>query len=125
MHSEHTPVGDAHHAGAGHATLADYVKGFVLSILLTVVPFALVMHPAWPRVCIISTVVLLALVQIVVHLVYFLHMGRKSGQAWNTLAFAFTVMVVFLLVGGSIWIMASLYGGMTLPAAVSAPAMSM
>jgi cytochrome o ubiquinol oxidase operon protein cyoD len=47
----------------------------------------------------------LALVQVVVHLVCFLHMNASSQQKWNVMAFGFTVMTAVILIGGSIWIM--------------------
>jgi cytochrome o ubiquinol oxidase operon protein cyoD len=104
------------HAGADHGTVKSYVTGFILSIILTVIPFWMVMHPGFSRTTILVTIVALALVQILVHLFCFLHMSAKSEQRWNVLAFAFTLMVVVILIGGSIWIMANVNdGGMMSP----------
>jgi cytochrome o ubiquinol oxidase operon protein cyoD len=96
-----------HHGGHGadHGSLKSYMVGFVLSIILTVIPFWMVMNGVGSQETILTTIVALAVVQILVHLVYFLHMNGKSDQRWNTVAFAFTVLVVLLVVGGSIWIM--------------------
>jgi cytochrome o ubiquinol oxidase operon protein cyoD len=47
----------------------------------------------------------LALIQVVVHLVYFLHLNASSEQSWNVMAFGFTVMTAVILIGGSVWIM--------------------
>jgi cytochrome o ubiquinol oxidase operon protein cyoD len=94
------------HGGSSHGNKKSYITGFVLSIILTVIPFWLVMqHPNLARTTIIGTIVALAVVQILVHLVYFLHMNSKSEQRWNVLSFAFTILIVALLVGGSVWIM--------------------
>jgi len=46
-----------------------------------------------------------ALVQIIVHLIYFLHMDRSSEQRWNVMAFAFTILIVSIVLVGSLWIM--------------------
>lgn len=92
-------------SGAGHATVKSYLTGFVLSVLLTAVPFALVMMHAASATILIPTVIGIGIVQIAVHLVCFLHMNRSSSQLWNNAAFAFAVIVVGILVVGSLWIM--------------------
>lgn len=104
------------HAGASHGSLKTYVTGFVLSIVLTVIPFWMVMSSGASRAAILAVIVGLALVQILVHLGCFLHMNTRSEQRWNVTAFAFTVMVVIILVGGSVWIMDNVNDiGMTPP----------
>jgi cytochrome o ubiquinol oxidase operon protein cyoD len=50
----------------------------------------------------------LGAVQMVVHLVYFLHMDRASTRTWNMAAFVFTVIVLVILVVGSLWVMHNL-----------------
>lgn len=92
-------------AATGHPTLKSYLTGFVLSVALTLVPFALVMTRALSRETLIGIIFVFAAVQMVVQLVYFLHLDRSPGQRWNVYAFLFTVVVVGLLVGGSLWIM--------------------
>ena len=88
-----------------HGTPKIYTIGFILSIILTAIPFTLVMTGALPIGWLIGTIVLLAVVQIVVHLVCFLHLNRSSEQGWNLTAFAYTLVVLIVLVGASIWIM--------------------
>ena len=46
-----------------------------------------------------------AVVQMLVHLHYFLHLDRSSSARWNVLALLFTLLIMFIFVGGSIWIM--------------------
>ncbi len=94
-----------HAAGASHGSQRSYIVGFLLAIVLTVIPFALVMTQAMPRSAIIITIVAFAVVQIVVHLVFFLHMNGSSEQRWNLVAFAYTVVILAILVGASVWIM--------------------
>ena len=93
------------HAGASHGSLKSYVIGFVLSVILTVIPFWIVMHPGLSHSVILTVILAFAVIQILVHLVCFLHMSSKSEQRWNTVAFAFTVLVVALVIGGSVWIL--------------------
>jgi cytochrome o ubiquinol oxidase operon protein cyoD len=97
----HGPSGE----GAAHGNVQSYVTGFLLSVVLTFIPFVLVMSGAAPAATIIPICVALGAVQIVVHLVYFLHMNGASTQSWNMAAFVFTLLVVAILVAGSIWVM--------------------
>jgi cytochrome o ubiquinol oxidase subunit IV len=92
-------------AGAAHGSVRSYVTGFLLSVLLTAVPFALVMSGAPPAATIIPICIGLGVAQILAHLVYFLHMNTASTQTWNMAAFVFTLLIVAILVGGSLWVM--------------------
>jgi len=91
------------HSGASHGSVKTYMTGFILSIILTVIPFWMVMA-ASPAV-ILGTILAMAVVQVLVHLVCFLHMNTKSDEGWNMTAFVFTVLIIAILVVGSIWIM--------------------
>ncbi|WP_455382834.1 cytochrome o ubiquinol oxidase subunit IV [Salinispira pacifica] len=92
-------------AGAAHGGLRSYVIGFSLAIVLTVIPFVLVMTGALPKTATIVIILAFAVVQILVHLVYFLHLNASSEQHWNFLAAVYTLIVLIILVGASIWIM--------------------
>ncbi|MFT4076100.1 MAG: cytochrome o ubiquinol oxidase subunit IV [Asticcacaulis sp.] len=99
--------GHGHHDdhGAGHGTVTSYVIGFILSVILTAIPFALTMMHVLPVATLIPTIVAIGVVQILVHLYFFLHMNASSGQIWNNAAFVFTVLIVGILVVGSLWVM--------------------
>ena len=100
--------GAAGHAGQGpaHATLKGYLAGFALSVVLTAVPFWLVMGKVIDKPALTALVILaLAIVQIVVHMVYFLHMNAKSEGGWTMLALIFTVVLVVIALMGSLWVM--------------------
>ena len=112
--SEHTqPVhgDDAHEhddsgVGAIHATLKGYLTGFTLAAILTAIPFWLVMSGAFAKSGPADALILLlAGIQIIVHMVYFLHMNTKSEGGWNMLALVFTIVLVVITLSGSIWIM--------------------
>jgi cytochrome o ubiquinol oxidase operon protein cyoD len=107
----HAPHG-AHHSahGGAHGSRKSYIIGFLLAMALTIVPFGLVMTHAS-----IGTPLLIAMfamAQILVHLVYFLHVNRSEEQRWNLMALVFTGIVLCIILGGSIWIMHNLYVNM-------------
>jgi len=109
--SVHRHGADAHdgHGEADHAhegTLRGYLTGFVLAAILTIIPFWLVMgHAIESRQVVILVVLGLAVVQIVVHMIYFLHMNTHSESGWNMLALIFTLVLVVIVLGASIWVM--------------------
>ena len=91
--------------GAPHGTFRDYMTGFVLSVILTAIPFFLVMAgrsraPATPR----PIVLVCAIAQILVHMVYFLHMTPKAEGGWLLLSTVFTIVLVVITLAGSLWI---------------------
>jgi cytochrome o ubiquinol oxidase operon protein cyoD len=94
-----------HDAGASHSTLKGYLTGFVLAVILTAIPFWLVMgHVLDPKTT--AFVILgFAAVQIIVHMVYFLHMNTRSEGGWTMLALIFTVVLVVITLSGSLWVM--------------------
>jgi cytochrome o ubiquinol oxidase operon protein cyoD len=90
----------------GHATLRGYLIGFGLAVVLTVIPFWLVMADVLHSTRATVTILLaLAAVQIVVHLVYFLHMDTHSESGWNMLSLIFTLVLLVITLSGSIWVM--------------------
>mgnify|MGYP006168730491 FL=1 len=97
------------HAEGSHGSVKSYAIGFVLSVILTLIPFGLVMYPTLPKDMTILIVVAFAVIQIVVHLYYFLHLDRSIAQRNNVIAFVFTAIVILLLVGLSLWIMFSIH----------------
>ena len=100
--------GSAH--GAAHGSRNSYIVGFLLAIALTIVPFGLVMTHASVGTPLLIAV--FALAQIMVHIVYFLHVDRSAEQRWNLTALLFTAIVVCIILGGSLWIMHNLYSNM-------------
>ncbi|AAK23746.1 cytochrome o ubiquinol oxidase subunit IV [Caulobacter vibrioides] len=103
-HDEH---GDAHEAA--HGTLKDYVIGFVLAVILTAIPFWLVMGDVLPSAQMTAVAVMgLAVIQVVVHMIYFLHMNTRSEGGWTMLALIFTLILVVITLAGSLWVMHNL-----------------
>ena len=85
-----------------------YTAGLGLAILLTILSFVVSQtNLLWPPGVPVGLIVL-AFAQIGVHLVFFLHLGSGPESTNNILALAFGVLVVFLVIAGSIWIMTNL-----------------
>ena len=83
-----------------------YVVGFILSVVITVMAYFFVVNHLWPKESLIYIVMGLAIVQLVVQLIFFLHLGRGGG--WKLITFFFAVLVVLVVVVGSLWIMNNL-----------------
>jgi cytochrome o ubiquinol oxidase operon protein cyoD len=108
-HADRTPGHDEpidrHEALGG---LAAYLIGLGLATLLTIVSFfiartTLVWQPSIP-----VALAVLAIAQMGVHLVFFLHVTTGPDNVNNVMALAFGVLIVFLVITGSLWIMAHL-----------------
>lgn len=96
------------HDGAVHAhgTRRSYMTGFGLSVLLTAVPFWLVMGGTLGSNQATGLVIMgLAAVQIVVHMIFFLHMDTKAEGGWSFMALLFTIVILVITLSGSLWVM--------------------
>ena len=82
------------------------MTGFLLSVFLTAIPFWLVMGDVLPSKQATIVIILgFAVVQILVHMVFFLHMNTRSEGGWNMLALIFTLVLVVITLAGSLWVM--------------------
>ena len=98
-------------------TTKAYVVGFSLSILLTLAAYFLVANRLLSGGVLIAAVIGLALVQLAVQLIFFLHLGQESKPRWNLAVFLGTVSIILIIVIGSLWIMNNLnYNHMRTPA---------
>jgi cytochrome o ubiquinol oxidase subunit IV len=94
------------------ASYLSYTAGLGLAILATIASFVvsqtnLLWAPGIP-----AGLIVLAFAQIGVHLVFFLHLGSGSDSTNNILALAFGMLIVFLIITGSVWIIANLSSNM-------------
>lgn len=104
---ENPAHGDQSHDG-GHApaTLRGYLTGFILSVILTAIPFWLVMGGALDSKQLTAFIIMgFAIAQIFVHMIFFLHMDTRSEQGWTMMALVFTLIVVVIALSGSLWVM--------------------
>ncbi len=90
---------------AEHGSVKSYLIGFLLSVVLTLIPFAMVISGDYSKTITIWTIVTMAIIQIWVHLKYFLHLNfvTEEGKA-STLSFLFSALVIVMVVGLSVWI---------------------
>ena len=94
------------HADPAHGSLRGYLTGFGLSVVLTAIPFWMVMaRPVADATSTALIVMAFAAAQIVVHMIYFLHMNTRSEGGWTLMALAFTVVIVVITLSGSLWVM--------------------
>ncbi|MCB5162371.1 cytochrome o ubiquinol oxidase subunit IV [Marinomonas algarum] len=90
--------------GQAHGSVKEYVTGLILSIVLTVIPFYLVMTGTGSDAFVVITIVVAAIAQIMVQMVFFLHMNGSSEQTWLTASAIYSVFIVLFVVVGSLWI---------------------
>lgn len=100
------------HGGASQGSVKTYLTGFILSIILTLISFAIVMNHSASHSTIIMVIVGSAVAQTLVHLVCFLHMNTSSQQRWNLVVFLLMLLIINIVVMGSLWIMYNLNANM-------------
>lgn len=105
IYDDRTPGVEEHESTAN---ILSYTVGLGLAIVATIASFVvsqtgLLWAPGIP-----VGLIVLAIAQIGVHLVFFLHLGSGADSTNNILALAFGVLVVFLVIGGSIWIISNI-----------------
>ena len=86
-----------------------YLIGLGLALVLTVIPFGVVAWGSWPAGAALSLIAVFALVQIVVHFRFFLHIDLSRQKREDLQLILFTVLLLAVMAGGTIWIMANLY----------------
>lgn len=89
-------------------TSRPYIIGFVLSLVLTLSSYFITTMHLFPTDFVIFTILILAIVQLIVQLIFFLHLNKGHEAQWNLFVFLSTVSIVLLIVVGSIWIMTHL-----------------
>jgi cytochrome o ubiquinol oxidase operon protein cyoD len=102
-----------HAAGHAHGSLRSYLIGFGLSVILTAIPFWLVMSGVLDsKQATALTITVFAAAQIVVHMIFFLHMSAGSENGWTMMALIFTLVIVGITLSGSLWVMYHLNANM-------------
>jgi cytochrome o ubiquinol oxidase operon protein cyoD len=114
--TEHPPETQNVAPGAPHDSLlsetVSYVVGLGLALVLTAVSFWVASTSSLWGPGVAVGLVVLAIAQMGVHLVFFLHITSGPDNTNNVLALAFGVMIVFLVMIGTIWIMAHMSANM-------------
>ncbi len=92
--------------GTNEKTLFNYVIGIIVCVLATLVPYFAVSNSMFPYTATVFIIYFFAVLQFFAQLMYFLRLNYTSEQArLNTLSFALTIIYLFILVLGSLWIM--------------------
>lgn len=92
-----------------HGTLKGYLVGFVLALILTAIPFAMVMNGKLDQSTVLWGIFLAALVQIIVHLHFFLHLDASAKERWSVMSLTFTGLIMTIFIGGTVWIMYNMH----------------
>ncbi|MEM1081956.1 MAG: cytochrome o ubiquinol oxidase subunit IV [Pseudomonadota bacterium] len=98
---------------ANHGSLKSYLIGFALSVVLTLIPFWMVMGELTDNVGLALLVIFsLGSAQILVHVYYFLHVDLKQEDGWQAMSLIFTLIILVIILAGSIWVMFHLHDNM-------------
>lgn len=93
-------------------TYRSYIAGFIISLLLTFAAFGAVWahlgQGMFSTPVLIAVLLVLAAVQLMVQLLFFLHIGEEQRPRWNLTSLLFAALVLVIIVGGSLWIMKNL-----------------
>lgn len=88
-----------------HGSVWSYTTGFVLSILLTIIPFMIIINTWMEGWTLVWFFVAFAVLQLMVQLIFFLHIGKGASAQWNITVFGFMIFFVLIVVVGSLWVM--------------------
>lgn len=105
MSTHHHPDEKGAVSAASHGSIKSYTMGLALSVLLTLASFGAVMTDLVPQALRLPAIVFLCVVQLLVQLVYFLHLGTSKDQRENTVVFICTGLINAIVVAGSLWVM--------------------
>jgi cytochrome o ubiquinol oxidase operon protein cyoD len=88
-----------------HLSAKPYIIGFIYSLILTIIPLVLVFNEMLDKVALIVSILLIACVQFLVQIYYFMHLKENENRFYIILTLAFGIVVVVTVVGGSAWVM--------------------
>lgn len=96
-----------------HGTMEAYVIGFLLSLIFTFIPYYLVVNQTVRGAGLLAMILGFAVVQMIIQITFFLHLGRGPKPRWNLFFFMATVGIILVIIGGSIMIINNLHYNMT------------
>lgn len=102
MAAGHNSHDEANHT---HGSLKSYIIGFVLSIVLTIIPLVAVLNDWFNRSTTIVIILVTAVLQFLVQLIFFMHIREENKPRYNLISLIFAVLILLTIVIGSIWIM--------------------
>lgn len=105
MSDHHDHGHHGHDVHVTHYSAKDYMIGFALSAILTIIPFWLVMGNVLAPDTTRWVILAFAGVQLIVQMMYFLHLNSKAEGGWNMMALILTIVILVIVMAGSIWVM--------------------
>lgn len=96
-----------------HGTFKSYVTGFVLSLIFTFIPYYLVVNKVLTGTTLLVTILGFAVVQLIIQVTFFLHLGRGPKPNWNLYFFAGTIVIILMVAAGSVVIINNLHYNMS------------
>lgn len=91
-----------------HGTYMSYGIGFLISLIFTSTSFLLVAYSVFPPLLLTYTIAGFALMQAIVQLLFFLHLGQEGKPHWETFIFFFMLLILLIISLGSLWVMSDL-----------------
>lgn len=91
-----------------HTTVISYIVGFLLSLICTFTAYIVVVNHVVQLGILTAVILTLALIQLTIQLVFFLHLGNEEKPYWNSMFFISTAGIIFIIVVGAVWIMSHL-----------------
>jgi cytochrome o ubiquinol oxidase subunit IV len=88
-----------------HGTTQSYIIGFLLSLVFTAIPYYMVVNKSASGTVLLAAILGFAVLQMLIQILFFLHLGRGPKPLYNVAFFVSTVGIILVVVGGSIWIM--------------------
>ncbi|NBU33938.1 cytochrome o ubiquinol oxidase subunit IV [bacterium] len=109
----HQHVAPQHNNGSEHGTVKSYVIGFLLSLLFTFIPYVIVVNQVVTGTKLLITILGFGVIQAIIQVTFFLHLGRGPKPNWNQFFFVSTIAIILIVVGGSIIIIQNLHYNMS------------
>lgn len=95
-----------------HGTMQSYVIGFILSLIFTIIPYSLVVKQTITGNTLLAIIIGFAVIQMIIQVTFFLHLGRGPKPRWNVFFFISTIGIILVVVAGSIVIINNLHYNM-------------
>lgn len=91
--------------GENHGSLKSYIIGFLLSIVLTIIPLVVVMNKTFDKTTTTIIILVAAVLQFAVQLLFFMHLREENKPRYNLTSLILGLVILLTIVAGSIWIM--------------------
>lgn len=82
--------------------------GLVLSFVLVIASYRIDVHHHLPPMVLNVTIFVIAIFQAILQFIFYFHIGLEDKPAWNMITLLFVILIIFIVVGGSLWIMSNL-----------------